>query len=77
MVRTLFGERFSGKIGQRARIQAVLTAYNFLLIRTEVGRSLEGREQGLTKICRLSWLTNTALVFVPKCQGGGGGLRYQ
>jgi hypothetical protein len=26
----------------------------------------------VTKICRLSWLTNSALVYEPKCGGGGG-----
>ncbi len=39
---------------------------------------LEGQEywlgQGATKRCRLSWLTNNALVDEPKCEGGGGGL---
>jgi hypothetical protein len=35
---------------------------------TEVNRS-----QGFTKKCRLSWPTNNALVFEPKCGGGGGG----
>jgi hypothetical protein len=29
--------------------------------------------QGITKICRLSWLTNSALVYEPKCGSGGGG----
>jgi hypothetical protein len=28
--------------------------------------------QGVTKGCRLSWLTNSALVYEPKCRGGGG-----
>ncbi len=28
---------------------------------------------GVTKRCRLSWLTNSALVFEPKCGRGGGG----
>ncbi len=28
--------------------------------------------QGVTKRCRLSWLTNSALVHEPKCVGGGG-----
>ncbi len=27
--------------------------------------------QGVTKKCRLSWLTNRALVYEPKCGGGG------
>jgi hypothetical protein len=27
-------------------------------------------DQGLTKRCRLSWLTNSALVYEPKCGGG-------
>ncbi len=31
----------------------------------------EGAEQGVTKRCRLSWLTNSALVYEPKCGGGG------
>ncbi len=29
-------------------------------------------KQGVTKRCRLSWLTNSALVYEPKCGGGGG-----
>jgi hypothetical protein len=29
--------------------------------------------QGVTKICRLSWLTNSALVYEPKCGGMGRG----
>jgi hypothetical protein len=29
--------------------------------------------QGVTKRCRLYWLTNSALVYEPKCGGGGGG----
>jgi len=28
--------------------------------------------QGLTKRCRLSWLTDSALVYEPKCGGRGG-----
>ncbi len=28
--------------------------------------------QGFTKRCRLSWLTNSALVHEPKCRGRGG-----
>ncbi len=28
-------------------------------------------KQGVTKICRLSWLNNSALVCEPKCGGGG------
>ena len=31
--------------------------------------------QGITKRCRLSWLTNSALVYEPICTGGGGALR--
>ncbi len=34
---------------------------------------LEVRGQGVRKRCRLSWLTNSSLVYEPKC--GGGGLR--
>jgi hypothetical protein len=29
--------------------------------------------QVMTKRCRLSWLTNSAQVYEPKCEGGGGG----
>ncbi len=32
---------------------------------------VEGYTQGVTKRCRLSWLTNSALVYEPKCGGGG------
>ncbi len=31
-------------------------------------------KQGVPKRCRLSWLTNSALVYEPKCRGGGGSL---
>ncbi len=30
--------------------------------------------QGVKKKCRLSWLTNSALVYEPKCRGGGCGV---
>ncbi len=33
---------------------------------------LLARYQGVTKRCRLSWLTNSALVYEPKMQGEGG-----
>jgi hypothetical protein len=33
------------------------------------------RYQGVTKRCRLSWLTNSALVNEYKCGGGGGELQ--
>ncbi len=32
----------------------------------------EGYRHGVTKRCRLSWLTNSALVYEPKCEGSGG-----
>jgi hypothetical protein len=36
--------------------------------------SLQGTvliSQGVTKRCRLSWLTNSAFVYQPKCEGRG------
>jgi hypothetical protein len=30
--------------------------------------------QGVKNICRLFWLTNSALVYEPKCGGRGGGV---
>jgi hypothetical protein len=30
----------------------------------------ESEQQRVTKRCRLSWLTNSALVYEPKCGGG-------
>ncbi len=32
------------------------------------------RGDGVTEGCRLSWLTNSALVYEPKCGGEGGGV---
>ncbi len=29
------------------------------------------KSQGVTKRCRLCWLTNSAIVYEPKCGGGG------
>jgi hypothetical protein len=39
--------------------------------------STKAEKQGVTRRCRLSWLTNSALVCMPKFGGwgGGGGLR--
>jgi hypothetical protein len=34
-----------------------------------------GQTQQVTKRCRLYWLTNSALVYEPKCGGMGGGVR--
>ncbi len=39
--------------------------------------SAEQRMQGVTKRCRLSWLTNSALVCEHKCGGGGVWVRRQ
>jgi hypothetical protein len=33
----------------------------------------DGIEQGVTKICRLSWLTKSAPIYEPKSGGGGEG----
>ncbi len=38
----------------------------------EVWRSVVNSPQGVTKRCRLSWLTNSSLVHEPKCGRGGG-----
>jgi hypothetical protein len=38
------------------------------------GSTLQDRqEQGVTKRCLLSWLTNSTPVYEPKCGGMGGG----
>jgi hypothetical protein len=37
------------------------------LLRKEIGSGLIAFYQGDTKRCRLSWLTNSALVYEPKC----------
>jgi hypothetical protein len=38
--------------------------------------SIERRDQGVTKRCRPSLLTNSALVYDPKCGWMGGGVGY-
>ncbi len=46
-----------------------------LRIRTGSGPNrvpLDRIRQGVTKRCRLSWLTNSAVVYEPKCGGSGG-----
>jgi hypothetical protein len=40
---------------------------------THASTTIKATSQGVTKRCRLSWLTNSALVFEPKCGGRGGG----
>jgi hypothetical protein len=37
------------------------------------GKEVIWFKQGVTKRCRLSWLTNSALVYEPKCGAEGGG----
>jgi hypothetical protein len=38
----------------------------------EIQVNMKLHEQGITKRCRLSWRTNSALVYEPKCGGRGG-----
>jgi hypothetical protein len=38
-------------------------------------RSVRHTSQGVTKRCRLSWLTNSAVVYEPKSGVGGGGVQ--
>jgi hypothetical protein len=40
----------------------------------EMYHEIEVRDQGVIKRCCLSWLTNSALVYEPKCGGGGEGV---
>jgi hypothetical protein len=57
------------------------SGFNFLFycssirIRKKNHREKLWNTAGVTKRCRLSWLTNSTLVYEPKC-GGGGGLRH-
>jgi hypothetical protein len=44
---------------------------SLILLRYPPFRRVETR--GVTEKCLLSWLTNSALVYEPKCVGGGGG----
>jgi hypothetical protein len=39
--------------------------------RNDPGLEMNFYPHGVTKRCRLSWLTNSALVYEPKCGGGG------
>jgi hypothetical protein len=43
--------------------------YSFKLSNISRMRTIQVH-QGVTKRCRLSWLTNGALVYAPKCRGG-------
>ncbi len=51
-----------------------LCLYYYSLSSIGNGAAINGGEQGVTKRCRLFWLTNSALVYEPKC-GGRGELR--
>jgi hypothetical protein len=48
--------------------------FNKHLISSIQNSTQNSGKQGVTKRCRLSWLTNSALVYEPKCvrKGGGG-----
>jgi hypothetical protein len=70
----------SGRISQNRRWQFLPIAINFRFNPIEIPKSIKLKPsmyciqgQGVTKRCRLSWLTNSALVYEPKCWEGGGG----
>ncbi len=51
----------------------VQQAFDIVIIQNSTQNS---GKHGVTKICRLSWLTNSALVYEPNCvRKGGGGCR--
>ncbi len=45
--------------------------WNFCYKQSDIKKLDVQWSQGVTKRCRLSWLTNSALVYEPKCGGGG------
>jgi hypothetical protein len=50
---------------------------NAMFMRHAIFLHIGQRTQGVTNRCRLVWLTYSALVYDPKCEGnvGGGGLQ--
>ncbi len=74
----------SGRCEKRVVVQARQAEIDFWLLKrsTNTGSGLKRYEsqgkistKGVTKRCRLSLLTNSALVYVPKCGGRGRGCR--
>ncbi len=51
----------------------ILKAPSKMLIMSRIFRTVLSKSctRGVTKRCRLSWLTNSALVYEPTCGGGG------
>jgi hypothetical protein len=47
-----------------------MTTKPHTLMRIRMPEQLNAIEQGVTKRCRLSWLTNSVLVYETKCGGG-------
>jgi hypothetical protein len=56
----------------KTQIRVSPLAFGFFGIHYTVCSS--SRARGVTKRCRRSWLTNSALVYRPKFSGGGGGV---
>ncbi len=55
-----------------AKAAVIATLLPFLVDRRKIRLrevNAKNRHQGVTKRCRLSWLTNGALVYEPKCGG--------
>ncbi len=48
-------------------------SFIFLFVARSVLLIFDYDMQRVKMRCRLSWLTNSALVYKPKCGGGGGG----
>ncbi len=66
-----------GIAGSQPMSTAVRRSPNKLWRSNSVFNLWDRVKQEVTKRCRLSWLTNSALVYEPKCGESGGGLEAQ
>jgi hypothetical protein len=64
---SLGGEGVGGSIFWKKPDTALYSTYKYFVVAVNIGGV-----QGVTKRCRLSWLTNSAFAYEPKCRGRGG-----
>jgi hypothetical protein len=60
---------------RRALIDIFNSAFSFSFL--TFLQCMKNEDQGVTKRCCLYWLTNSALVYKPKCGEGGGVAKYR
>ncbi len=73
--RKLYLKKIKYVLHDLQRITKRVRSLRTSVLKSDIYSIIELGYQGVTKRCRLSWLSNSGLVYEPKCGRGGEGLR--